>query len=119
MKISIPIFICSCAFFASVSAMAANVPFMDCGDGDYLLSSCEEGYVCVNGSPPVNQQVTYLNKEKDGAAMIVTLPYTMNLMVQWEKLPNRQRLYIYDYPDGVHPRLTEKVDCHWLKKNKN
>ena len=102
----------------SCFAQAAK-PFMSCADGDYLLSTCVEGYVCVNDREPLTQKVNYLNKEKDGSAMIVTLPFSRDSMGQWEKRPERQRLYIYDYPDGVHPRLLEKANCKWLTKNRN
>lgn len=42
----------------------AEKPFMSCGDGEYFLSTCVEGYVCINGREPLTQKVNYLNEQK-------------------------------------------------------
>lgn len=102
----------------STEAADAGKNFMNCGTGDYILSypPTDNDFVYVNGSRPSNQTVKYLGDPGDSRRMLVTWPFTRNLMLQWEKLPTRQRLYVYDYPDGVHPRLIEKNDCIWIKR---
>lgn len=104
--------------FYALAASDAGKPFMDCGKGDYVLfyPKDERSFIQVNGYQPLNQTVKYLGAQGDSSAMLVTLPFSRNLMLQWEKLPKRQRLYVYDYPDGVHPRMVEKIDCKWMNK---
>ncbi|WP_312630948.1 hypothetical protein [Pantoea piersonii] len=106
--------------FTSFAASDAGQPFMNCGDGDYILyyPKDDRSFIQVNGYQPLNQTIKYLGEQGDSSAMLVSMPFSRDMMLQWEKMPKRQRLYIYDYPDGVHPRMVEKIDCKWIKNSK-
>lgn len=83
----------------------ANLP-LECGAGDYVVS-ISNNTILINGEVPIQQQVL-LNK---GHQLKVWLLESMGQAAEYQRDGRDMQLKLFDYPDGVHPQIYDRMDC--------
>lgn len=102
------------AMFACTPAWAkalANNPPIECGAGDYVLT-VRNNHILINGAAPIQQHIL-LN---EGHQLTVWLLEGMGEAAEYQRNGKDMQLKLFDYPDGVHPRLADRMDCHIIRQ---